>query len=266
MNGDPGLATMRDAEEVLLRRCRRYHLGSPDSPGGGPLDILHLTPCGRWLRICSGVAYFQRPDAGHEQKSFRVNCVKAASLFVRYWGAVPVEVEEASRARDDEMSQVWEGLGESIALLGGPPIDGHDQARDGEAIEETIPRNSLLTRLQEWAKDWPPESGPPSLGAPDELRFGDEAGLPTESLAPCQISILRTLLRHKHRLVRTRLIDKMNEFEYHHCESDIGNHASAMRRKGLLDNSQDGLPKGYGLTEEGLRLARRLYPDVRTED
>jgi hypothetical protein len=45
---------LRREEQALLPRCRAFVLSHPDSPGGGPMDVLYHTPCGRWLRVCSG--------------------------------------------------------------------------------------------------------------------------------------------------------------------------------------------------------------------
>ncbi len=58
------LRGVREEEQALLRRCRSFILGGPETPSGGPEDVVYLTPCGRWLRVCSAGQIEGWPDPG----------------------------------------------------------------------------------------------------------------------------------------------------------------------------------------------------------
>src|SRR6267154_1309850 len=76
MTSDSEWNEILESEQTLLRRCKKFVLGSPDSPGGGSKDILYFTPCGRWLRVCSRIAYYSDDDAGEGELSFQINSGK----------------------------------------------------------------------------------------------------------------------------------------------------------------------------------------------
>jgi hypothetical protein len=73
-----------EKEQVLLRRCRKFVLGHPESPGGGSKDILYFTPCRRWLRICTGDIEYGDPDWRVVEVATRINSGLAAALFKKY--------------------------------------------------------------------------------------------------------------------------------------------------------------------------------------
>lgn len=91
-------------ERTLLRRCREFVLGGPASPGGGPKDVLYLTPCGRWLRVYSGAIEYGDPAWGATEVSSRINSRKAAVLFDQYNWPRPAELNQPDLKRDLEVA------------------------------------------------------------------------------------------------------------------------------------------------------------------
>src|SRR4051794_16781018 len=104
MSVDSDWDDIRREETALLARCQKFVLGSPDSPDPGPKDILYLTPCGRWLRIASRIAYFQRPEAGVGEIAERVDTKYARSLFGTYRKPWPPEMDPIPAENDAEVA------------------------------------------------------------------------------------------------------------------------------------------------------------------
>jgi hypothetical protein len=108
MSDRPDWAARIEKEEAaFLARCQPFVLASPHSPGGGDKDILYLTPCGRWLRISSRVAYYRDYDAGPGEVCHQVNSNMAKELFLDYWMLVPSELPDSPLPSDIEMFEEW---------------------------------------------------------------------------------------------------------------------------------------------------------------
>jgi hypothetical protein len=88
---------IHEKEQALLRRCRAFVFGHPESPGGGSKDILYHTPGGRWLRICAGNVFFNDLEMHGIELTFRINSFTAGLLFDRYGWARPPELDRSSR-------------------------------------------------------------------------------------------------------------------------------------------------------------------------
>ena len=92
----------REEEQSLLRRCRAFVLGGPGSPGGGPEDVVYLTPDGRWLRICFAGLLECYPGPGPEGAAW-LSSAAAAAVFESYGHPQPAELPD-NRERDAEVN------------------------------------------------------------------------------------------------------------------------------------------------------------------
>jgi hypothetical protein len=252
----------RKGEIALLSRCKRFVLGAPDAPDRGPKDILYFTPCGRWLRVCTRAAYHRNPDAGDGEIAEQVDSEIAGRLFDEYRRPRPIEIDQTPPDQDSDVaSELKFSLLETLSEVRGrlafePPRD----ISEIRGASSPIDRNSLIDHLRAWSTGWP-EAPPcsPELRNPDH-----QPGITPESLTPCQRQILLILLNHNQRLTRENVYKKFDQLEERPSDATIRNALADMRKDklGLLDNSQAERPKGYGLTEEGKRLAARLVGPV----
>jgi hypothetical protein len=206
---------IRREEQALLRQCKQFVFGDPDSPGWGSKDILYYTPCKRWLRICSGDHDYNDPDYRGVEIVTQVNSKKACELFDAYLWERPAELEIPNAQRDFEVAgDLPVSLAEFLdVMMVKPPSrlysipkercagesednlvsvpDAATIASEGSA-EMDIERNSLLHMLTKWAAGWSAESLPRSL---EEL---------AASLAPSKKMIIRALDQSSYLSTRRR--------------------------------------------------------------
>jgi hypothetical protein len=149
--------SIEQEEQALLGRCKSFVFGSPRSAGGGSKDILYLTPCGRWLRICAGNVLHGDPDSAHFECASRLDSEKAAELFDVYRWPRPPELDRPATDRDFEVAtdmkyRLYDTLSSRKGHLAFEPPGAPEEI---SGVEEEIPRNSLITYLRIWAQEWP---------------------------------------------------------------------------------------------------------------
>ncbi len=239
-DGPEWMVRIEKEEQALLERCKIFVLGSPHSFGGEVKDILYLTPCGRWLRVCSRIAYYGRDDAGEGEVSSQVNSNIAKTLLMRCWGFEPPELPKAPLPGDIELLEDWGDLDPSAFIPDYQP-EMALRSTDSSNIqaEKEIVRNALLEQLKSWARNWPRAAKPPQpLGSIDDDSHGNIEFKPKE-LTSCEADVLRFLLRCDSRLTRVRIKPEMNSSGFQHGGSTIFLALSKLTKLGLLDNSKE---------------------------
>ena len=245
-------------EWALLERCKEFIFGSPDSPGGGLKDILYLTPCRRWLRICSSVSYHQRHDIEDKELSFQVNSNLAKMLILHHWGHVPPEADVLPQPGDVELLADWGDTSPEGFIPDYRPGMVQINDENDAQIEKVINRNAVLSQLKLWATAWPEPLELTPISDASQKNSRRALNNPEEYLTPCQKDILKFLANNEDRYTRVRLYCHMTESKYEHGRSTIAGALSQFVKQRLLDNSPRTSPRGYQLTGEGRLLANHL--------
>ncbi len=274
---------IREEERALLRRCTPFILAGPARPGGDPVDVIYLTPDGRWLRICRKVRVedwqdYEWKDPGRGAALW-ISSAEAAYVFYR--SNYPEPPELASNT-------AWDGHVADGQARG----DYHDKyvgMRTEDlrrlAYLESLGTNTTykqretlcwLTAQRSWKKSIRPP-GP----APTEDKYCRDARVceiiprttlhlrlrawsadwpspleaRAEELSPCEQHILLALLDAGHRMTKAKMQEALDKPPYHDGASTVGAGLSELMGRGFLDNSQKGRPKGYGLTPLGRKVA-----------
>jgi hypothetical protein len=239
-------ARIEREEEALLERCQTFVLASPHSPGGGDKDILYLTPCGRWIRVSSRVAYYRDEDQGPGEVCKEINSNAAGELFLNYGRVVPPQVPESPQRRDIEMAQYLESLR--------PPGSDGSSSR----MEVSIERNALLQLLRTWAEDWPLviEPAPQHSSTTHDSQVVNEHL--SESLNVCEVILLKFFYKGARRMVREIVFQEIQMAGYEGGRSTLFNALSRLKKMKYFDNIQRPNSKGYQITDKGKHLAQTL--------
>jgi hypothetical protein len=276
------LRDVREEEKALLRRCRAFILGGPDTPGGGPEDIVYLTPDGRWFRVCDVGLLDECPDRGREGVEW-LSSTAVGKLFDDYGVPRPPELDR-NRRWDSEicpslLSSMYTDQFEPMSARELKELDSLERLGDKATVAQSyrrssleamrsrkpkrrpakvqsfeeycqemhsgafIRRNALLDRLQRWSREWP--------GAAHEL-----APVRTH----CQANVVRTLDRAGTRLSKTKLHGRMTNkrrISLSHLMASL----KRLNELGLVDNDRSGTAKGYGLTDRGREVAGHIPTD-----
>ena len=291
MVNDEGAMSVKRREQTLLARCEQFAFGGPETPGGGSLDVLYYTPCGRWFRICKNDAFMDLhpwdewgpnnifyPEDGVAFWGERLSILNSACsciYFKHYRFPVPEQLNQPSIGRDLEVAVASADLEESLTRLESSINEKKYSFEDkrilprDSPLDHAFPRNSFVHVLQHFARSWPDTEnlhGVDFSPVRASHRQVGEAFTPTDcesetrrvvsALSPIQREILSTLRQVGVGITAEQLISEMARKGYEHSESSTKNWLTKMcNPKDHPDTLLLNPGKGYRLSLVGERLA-----------
>ncbi len=197
----------------------------------GPKYLLYMTPDSRWVLKAwdnCGESIYEALDR----------------IFQELLGGQEVGTPREPMASDSGFVAAERGVTSSQSLM---------------EVSPEVAKFLLIHHDRPVPPELVPDGGRDEAGGQDEKH---EDRMLVAGLRPCARAILRTLDRKAHRLTKKGLFDEINRnvtpIESEHSISNIIIHLKILMTSELIDNSQKGSPKGYGLTTKGVRVLRYL--------